>query len=369
MIYNSLGKSGIKVSALGFGTMRWQTEEECARIIHRGLDAGMNYIDTSSGYVDGKSVEWCGKAVKGRRKDVLFSSKADWAGDPSADAVRKSIDGLLRKSGLDYFDFYQVWGLQAMSSLRHILAKGGMVEGVRKAQKEGLIKHGLGFTFHGDAETFKTAIDSGEFLCATVSYNLLNRKEEELINYAAKNGVGVIIMNPLAGGMLTNAQDPSLKFLRHGQQGPWYGGLRFLLANKAISTAILGFSKLEEVDKNLSVLDSPQVSESYRQELIAEVAKAKLSGKVFCTGCRYCADCPNGFDPSYFMQSMRDFEVSGIKPAEVKNWISAKYMGSSPDEVLAKCIDCKLCEENCPQHLKITEEIGKAKGLFRIERV
>ena len=135
-------------------------------------------------------------------------------------------------------------------SLAQALSKGGTIEGVRKAQAEGLIKHGLGFTFHGDATLFKAAVDTREFLCATVSYNLTKRRQEELLDYAAAHGVGVIIMNPLAGGVLTR-DDPSLSFLRQGEYGPWYGALRFLLANESITTAIVGYRRVQEVGHNV----------------------------------------------------------------------------------------------------------------------
>jgi predicted aldo/keto reductase-like oxidoreductase len=161
MIYNPLGNTGIQISALSFGSMRWRSRRACHAIIERGMDLGMNYIDTSSGYVGGQSEKWAGSAVKVRRDQIYFSSKSNWARAPDERAVRRAIEGSLRKTGLDYFDFYQIWGMSRIGTLEQALKKGGMVEGVRRAQREGLIAVGLGFTFHGDAATFKAAIDTG----------------------------------------------------------------------------------------------------------------------------------------------------------------------------------------------------------------
>ncbi len=366
MIYNALGKSGIKISALSFGTMRWQSERACHEIIHRGMDLGMNYIDTSTGYVGGRSEKWSGSAVKSRRNEIYFSSKSSWAQAPNANAVRRSIEQSLRKTGLDYFDLYQIWGLQRTDTLKKALAQCGTVQGIRQAQKDGLVKYGLGFTFHGDAELFKAAVDTGEFLCATVSYNLLKRRQEELLDYAAANGVGTIIMNPLGGGML--ATDTSLRFLcqddggsRHA--GPWYGALRFLLANKSITTAIIGFRRLEEVDLNLKTLKgADSLDDAYRRDLAAKVVATKLVKEDFCTGCGYCRDCPNGFNPTKFMQAIRDFGIYG--QGSLKDWLKVKYIGQSPAQELLLCIECDWCEEQCPQHLKIVQEIVKAQALF-----
>ena len=196
MKYNQLGKSDLQISALSFGSMRWQSEDECHRIIRRGMDLGMNYIDTSTGYVGGRSEQWSGRAVQARRDEIYFSSKTSYGRAPGAAAIRRAIEGSLRRTGLEYLDFYQLWGLSSERMLKSALARGGTVAGVRKAQAEGLIRHGIGFTFHGDARTFKAAIDSGEFLCATVSYNLSKRTHEPLLDYAAAKGVGTMIMNP-----------------------------------------------------------------------------------------------------------------------------------------------------------------------------
>jgi predicted aldo/keto reductase-like oxidoreductase len=368
MIYNVLGKSGLKISALSFGSMRWRSEDACRQIIHRGMDLGMNYIDTSAGYVGGRSEQWSGRAVKGRREQIFFSSKSNYGSAPGATAVRRNIERSLRKTGLDYFDLYQIWGLSREGVLKSALAKGGMVEGVRKAQAEGLIKYGLGFTFHGDARTFVAAVDSGEFLCATVSYNLGKRRQEELLDYAAAHGVGTIIMNPLGGGTLARARDRSMDFLCEGGHGPWVGALRFLLANKSITTALLGFSHLEEVDQDLLALEGAEaLDDAYRRNLAAKMAAAQVTGMFmpedFCTGCGYCRDCPSGMDPTRLMQAMRDFDVYGAGDS-LGDWLRLKYVGQSPEEELARCVECGWCEEQCPQHLKIMTEIRKARETF-----
>jgi predicted aldo/keto reductase-like oxidoreductase len=365
VIYNQLGKSGIQISALSFGSMRWTSQEACHAVIQRGMDLGMNYVDTSTGYVGGRSEKWCGSAVQGRRDEIFFSSKSNWAQAPNASVVRRSIEESLKKTGLDHFDFYQIWGLQRMEALRKALAKGGTIEGVHKAQAEGLIKHGLGFTFHGDASLFKAAVDTGEFLCATVSYNLLKRKHEELLAYAAAHGVGTIIMNPLAGGMLAQAGDRSLDFLCDRDRGPWYGALRFLLANKNITTVIIGFRSLEEVDRDVQTLEGVgALDEAYRRDLAAKMAATRLVEGDFCTGCGYCRDCPNGFNPTKFMQVMRDYAIYGAEAGTLTDWLRANYIGGSPQEELELCIECGWCEEQCPQHLEIIAEIRKAKDAF-----
>ena len=365
MLYKQLGNSGIKISAISFGAMRWPSEQVCHEIINRGLDLGINYVDTSTGYVYGESEKWTGRAVKGRRDEIYFSSKSHFAKAPTADAVRKAIEGSLEATGLDQFDFYQLWGVGAVGTVRDAMAKGGTVEGIRKAQEEELIRIGLGFTFHGPAEAFRAAVDTEEMLCATVSYNLMNRKEEENIAYAADHGVGVIIMNPLAGGVLALAGNAQLDFLRSGDSGPCHGALRFLHANPNITTAIVGFRAAEEVDQAVASLPGAEaLDESFRQRLIANIDAVKLVEGDFCTGCGYCNECPSGVNPAKFMQAVRDFVLYGVNEDRLADWVHSKYPHSDIVKELGQCAECRECETKCPQKLAIVEQIRRGKAVL-----
>lgn len=362
MIYRPLGRTGLHISALSFGTMRWKSEADCHAVISRGLELGLNYLDTSTGYVEGKSLGWCGSMARRHRDKVLVSSKSNWASAPDADAVQRSIEAALKQAGLDFFDFYQLWGLPNLDVLKAALAKNGMVAGVRRAQTRGLIKHGLGFTFHGDAATFRAAVDSGEFLSATVSYNLLNRRDELLLDYAAARGVGTIIMNPLAGGLLAKPDDASLTFLCQDEKGPWYGALRFLLANASVTTAIVGFANVSDLEQDIQALDHPQgLTESFRTTLGLRMAGAKLADGKFCTGCGYCRECPHGFDPARFMQMVRDYTTSGAESEQLAYWIKAQYVEGALADEIAKCKACGTCETMCPQYLKILDAIRRVR--------
>lgn len=366
MIYRPLGKSGIKLSAVCFGTMRWNSEEDCRKIINRGLEAGMNYFDTSTGYVRGLSDVWTANAIRGKRSEVYYSSKSSFGSAPSENDTRRAIDKTLKRTGLDYFDFYQVWGLSSAENLKKALMKGGTVDGINKAVKDGLVKYGPGFTFHGTPDVFKAAIDSGVFLSATVSYNLMHRQEEELISYAANKGVGIIIMNPLAGGVLGMAGDKKYDFLRNGSMGTWYGALRFLLANKNITSSIVGFSQPGQVDDSMAALeDSENLGEAFSQDMINKMNAVKWTDEGFCTGCKYCEVCPNDFSPSKLMSAIRDSRIHGVNEKDLKNWIYAAYTHDIlPEQALERCLECGICQEKCPQKLEIVNEIQRIKQVF-----
>jgi uncharacterized protein len=363
MQYRTSGKLGVEFSAVGFGSMRWPSEDACRRIIERGIDLGLNYVDTSTGYCNGQSEVWTGRAVKRRRREIYVSNKTQYGRAPKADQVRAAIEKSLEAMELDYLDFYQFWGLDSTELVKEAVKKGGFVEGVRKAQADGLVRQGLGFTFHGPPAAFRAAVDTGEFVSATVSYNLLNRKEDDNIAYAAAKGMAIVIMNPLAGGVLGLAGLPFFDFLREGGPGPANGALRFLLANPSITTGIVGFRAVEEVDQAAAAVQgSEKLGDEYRQGLLRRIEALKLPEGHFCTGCNYCKDCPKGVNVSKFMQAMRDFEVYGVERERLTEWIWSKYPHQDPVAQLDACTACGNCEGKCPQHLKIIETIGRGKA-------
>jgi predicted aldo/keto reductase-like oxidoreductase len=362
MLYRTLGKTGIKISAVSFGSMRWPSEEECELIVARGVEHGLNYVDTSTGYCGGQSEVWTGRAAARRRDRIFVSNKTRYAAAPRADEVRRAIEKSLQAMGLDYLDFYQLWGLETMEVLQASLRKGGFVDGVRQAQRDGLVRHGLGFTFHGAPETFRAAVDTGEFVSATVSYNLLNRREAENIAYAAAKGMGVIVMNPLAGGVLALAGLPALNFLRAPGAGQERGALRFLAAHREITTAIVGYRSAAEVDQAAAAMKGAgRLGDAYRARLERRMEGVRLLEGTFCTGCGYCKECPSGVNVPKYMQTMRDFEVYGVAHERLADWIWSKYAHADPVKQLAACTACGRCESKCPQHLAIIAAIRRGR--------
>ncbi len=364
MIYHELGTSGIRISSLAFGAMRWQNEADCRAIMERGMDAGLNYVDTSTGYVGGQSQVWVANAIRERRDDILFSTKTGYGQAHKAKEFVASLAARLKKLRLDHADMVQVWGIETMATLEAALAKDGTVAGARQAQKDGLVRHGIGFTFHGPPEVFKAAVDSGEFLSATVSYSLLNREAEPLLAYAAERGVGILIMNPLAGGMLALAERQDYAFLRGPDSGPVYGSLRFLLANPNISAALVGYRVPAELDESLRALDTPDdLAEPLRRDLIKRIEGVARPDGRFCTGCGYCKECPEGFKPPKFMKTMRDFALYAGDEERLVPWLISRYeTRQTVADALARCVECGKCEDVCPQKLPIISEIRRAKA-------
>jgi len=137
MQYRGLGKTGVKVSALGFGAMRLPQiningntrvdEEKSIEMIHRAFELGVNYIDTAPGYCNGESEVVVGKALKGWRDKIYLSTKNPIE-NASGDDWRKRLENSLKKLDTDYIDFYHMWGINWETYETKIDVKGGPLE-------------------------------------------------------------------------------------------------------------------------------------------------------------------------------------------------------------------------------------------------
>ena len=246
MIYREFGKTGKKISALGFGAMRLPTlevkgktvfdHEESIRIIHAAFDLGVNYIDTAPYYCEKESEIIVGKALKGRRDDVYVSTKNPVENASGADWTVR-LESSLKKLDLDCIDFYHMWGISWDAFTEKIDVPDGPLQAALKAKEEGLIGH-LSFSFHDKPENLIRIADTGYFESVLCQYNLMDRSNEAGIEHAKRKGMGVVIMGPVGGGRL-GAPSPTIAGLLPGRitSSPQIA-LRFVLSNPNVDCAL-----------------------------------------------------------------------------------------------------------------------------------
>ena len=257
-------RSGHKVPRISIGAMRFPKDTDVAvSLLRYAIDRGMRYIDTSRGY--GES-EWIiGFALKdGYRDKVILSSKwspwnmmVDPSDDTSSDCVRRRIEESLKRLDVDYLDYYQVWSINKREQYDKVVAKGGMVEGMLKAKKEGLVGH-LGFTTHDSVENLLTYIEEADW-CEVLltTYNLINIQYAPVIEAAHAKGIGTLIMNPVGGGRLAE-KSPVLMALAkevgdRKQRFTQMGGIRPYGVTLLISGMDNGTPHLYETDPSGAV--------------------------------------------------------------------------------------------------------------------
>lgn len=364
MQYRMYGKTGDKVSVLGFGAMRLPMVGDhvdmdlSVGIIRRALDLGVNYIDSAAGYCRGESQIAVGKAVKGRRDKVFVSTKNPYKGE-SADEWQKFLDQSLERIDVDYIDFYHSHGLQ-WEQYQQMLGRGKPIERFRKAKEEGLIRH-MCYSCHDSPENMMKLIDTGDFQGMLVQYNLLDRRNEEAIAYAHEKGMGVAIMGPVGGGRLVAPSDQIQNMVGGARSTPDVA-LRFVLSNPNVTLALSGMNSMAMVEENVATASREEpLSEEERRKVLDVLEETKRLSDLYCTGCGYCMPCPNDIDiPENFrlMNYHRVFGLMDYAREQYKRLGSRRKRDGTVVVVwAAACLECGECEPKCPQSIPIREQL------------
>jgi predicted aldo/keto reductase-like oxidoreductase len=371
MQYRDFGELGYQVSALGFGAMRLPEDENgdvdrdyAAALIREGIDAGINYVDTAPLYNRGQSEEVVGEALQdGYRERVWLSTKNQRVND-DPDDWRRRLDESLRKLKADYLDVYHVWGISWKEFTEHLSIKNGPLAAARKAQEEGLFRH-LFFSFHAPPEDLFKIIDAGEFVGCTVQYNLIDRKNEAGIAYAAAKGLAVVIMGPVGGGRLAGPSSVIEDASFSAASTPELA-LRFVLTNANVSCAISGMSTRDQLRENLATASRPgRLGEDELARINESFDEYRRLAELYCTACDYCQPCPENVAISRVLALYNLARVYGLEEAARKLYTEIGRVGFyAKKNNAAACTSCGECAEKCPQNLDIPAELAAAHAVL-----
>ncbi len=324
MEYRVLGKTGLKISRLGFGGIPIQRigAEEVRPLMERMVEAGINYIDTARGYT--VSEEYLGRALEGMRDKFVLASKSM---SRTADAMAADVNTSLHNLRTDYIDLYQLHN-PSLEELDKVLAPGGAMEALEAAKAAGKIGH-IGLTAHS-LDVFRRALDVPQVETIMFPYNIVESQGTELIRECEKRSIGFICMKPLAGGAIENASV----------------ALRYILQENAVTVVIPGMATLAELEQNLVSCEQRGPLTAEEQDVINQIKK-DLSGN-FCRRCNYCQPCPQGISISNCLLHEGYLTRYGLA-----DWARKRYDSMSTHA--SDCIQCGLCETRCPYHLPIRE--------------
>ncbi len=371
MQYTEFGKTGIQVSRLGFGCMRFPSrevdgrkvfdEEESIRMMHRAMELGVNYFDTAPGYCEKQSEIIVGKALKGRRDKVYLSTKYP-SEEASGDDLERKLETSLKKLDTDYIDFYHMWGISLKTFVERLDTPDGPMARARKLRDAGVIRH-ISFSFHDAPENMIEIIQRGEGVFASVlcQYNLLDRANEDAIAYAHEQGLGVTIMGPVGGGRL-GAPSKVIQDLLPGKvQSSAEMALRFVMNNKNVNIALSGMSSMDMVEENAAVASNMEpLTPEEEARIAASLEENRRLADLYCTGCNYCMPCPKGINIPEIFKMMNYHRVYGLTKFARDNYAR---IGKEPwlnFQNAAACVQCGACEKKCPQHLHIREQLRAA---------
>ena len=378
MLFRKMNKVEYDLSILGFGCMRLPVtkdgnidENQATDMLRYAIDHGVNYVDTAYPYHNGESEPFVGRALQGayREKVNLATKLPSWLIKSRADMDRY-LDEQLKRLQTDHIDFYLVHGL--MKPFWENLSTLGVTDFLDSAIADGRIKY-AGFSFHDELALFKEIVDAYDWTFCQIQYNFMDEQNQagtEGLRYAADHGLGIVIMEPLRGGMLTR-DIPSINSI--WKKAPvqrslpdW--ALRWVWNHPEVTVVLSGMSSFEQVEQNVGYAKSGLPNSLSQEELSlfkeVEVEYKKLI-KIPCTGCRYCMPCPSSVSiPECFEMYNQGCMFEAPDAASLQyDFALSGFLTGSPG-FASQCQECGECEEKCPQGIPIREYLKKVAAYF-----
>ncbi len=365
MIYKPYGTTGHSVSAVGFGGMRFdltQSDSDNADVVLYAVDNGITYLDTAPGYSDDHSEPIFGLALQrlGQRRDKVFISTKNFP--ENCDTAQKAVEAVeksLSRLKTDYIDFYHIWCIRRMSEYDYAMKPDGQYEGLLRCKERGLIRH-IVVSTHLRGPDVATLLEKREFEGVLLGVNILNFLYRwEGVQAAAKLGLGVVAMNPLAGGIIPQ-NEQALAYLAEPGETPTEAALRFCVSCPQITVTLNGFTTRGQIDTACRVADRATPFTDAHIERIRKHVSENMN--ALCTGCGYCMGrCPVEIPISGYMQYYNEKLLLNKTDTEMAAGLDGqkKYgilVGAKPAD---HCVHCGRCEVACTQHLDIIRRLGQ----------
>lgn len=362
MIYKTYGKTGVEVSAVGFGGMRFDTSlpmQKNAELLHYAAQKGITYFDTAPGYCADQSEKIFGIALKEMPRGSYYIStkrKPQEARNKQGflDEVKKSLDRL----NCGYIDFYHIWCLRNMSHYE-LAFTSGQYEALLEAKQQGLIKH-IVCSSHQPGSEIRQIVEDGKVEGVLMGINILNFPYRwQGVTACHERGLGVVAMNPLGGGSIPEHED-KLRFLSKSGETPTEAALRFTIASPQITVTLNGFTTTEHIDAACRVADNALAYTNEEIEAIRKLLGDNMNAA--CTGCGYCMNCPQSINIAGYMQVYNEKQMFGASEMEMEAILADEHAWGrlvGVSATAADCIECGACEAECTQHLNIIERLAE----------
>ena len=374
-------KYGEKISQLGYGCMRFTRKgagidyEKAEKEVMMAVEQGVNYYDTA--YVYGGSEECLGRILAENhcRDKVKVATKLPQYILRSEKGIEKTFREELSRLRTDYIDYYLMHMFTDPLEWEK-LQELDIEEWIRRKKEEGSIRQ-IGFSYHGNSDSFLKILELYDWDFCQIQYNYLDEHTQAGrvgLKAAAAKGIPVIIMEPLRGGKLVNLPEKAKKALRDSSSGytPAELALRWLWDQPEVTCVLSGMNSTEMVEENIRIAsdaDAGSLTEKDFEVIEAIKAAVKEKEKVGCTGCRYCMPCPAGVDiPAVFHY----YNLCYLDKKMTGRFEFARNVGMQKEPGYAtRCIRCGKCEQHCPQQIPIIEMLKTADRdlrppLFRV---
>jgi hypothetical protein len=344
MPMRTLGKTGMKVTVLGFGCMTTSDPS----VIEQGVEAGINYFDTARGYQNGQNERMVGAALKPHRNKIFLSSKTP--AKTKADALA-NIDTALKELGTDHID---IWYLHARRSPEEVPDE--LFDAQDEAVKAGKVRF-KGVSFHtGFQQLFPYLIEKKRTDVILTSYNFtMEPWMDGLIDSAANAGIGIVAMKVMAGGFRSNKPGTPMAE-KLSRQGAMAAALKWAVRRPNIHTSIPGIMDLDQLDENFKAVSAGWKADD--SKVLA--AQLKAISPLYCRTCGTCAgSCAQGLPVSDVLRILSYSDGYGEFALARERWQELPEMLQQ-----VKCSDCSRCVIDCPNGVHVRERVSRAQELL-----
>jgi uncharacterized protein len=354
----AFGRTGLHTTLLGFGGFHLLEIPlaEASYLLNRYLDEGGNYIETAASYGDGESERKIGLSIADRRKEYILATKT---GERTKDGALASLDRSLHNLRTDYVDLFIMHAVGSMEELDQLLAPGGALEAAEEARRMGKIRH-IGISMHGQPDVLIRALKEYPFeaVMTTINYydncnfpEILN----ELVPLAQDKGAAVILMKPVADGLLWRSSEIAFQYA----------------LSQPVSIVVAGINNREILEADLSYVENfTPITEERIQRLYVEAPEL---GTYVCRQCGKCEPCPEGVPiqqifryEGYFDRQMADGIVTNASDYALKErlrfWFGNRDMAKKRYARLSvkadMCTSCGDCMPRCPYGIDIIRKLS-----------
>ena len=340
--YKVLGKTGLKVTTVGFGCMITSD----GSVVERAADLGITYFDTARNYQNGNNERMVGAALKKKRKDIVLSTKTE--GRSKEDALAQ-LDISLKELGTDFVD---IWYLHAKDKPEDV--NDGLLEAQQIARKAGKIRFAGVSTHSAEMVPFLARNPNVEVILAQYNFSTAPSMGEGF-DVAAKAGKGVVAMKVMAGGF-RRQQPGSPMQEKLKRDGAMLAALKWVLRNPSVHTTIPSMTDMAQLDENLKACAQPFGAAD--EKLLA--LQLDHIRPMYCRMCGECAgQCRQGLPVSDVLRFLSYADGYGQFALGRERFLQ---LGAAHTAV--RCTECPGCTVQCPYGVHVAQRLIRAQDLF-----
>jgi uncharacterized protein len=342
--YRTIGKTGLKPTAVGFGCMITSDQS----VIERAADIGITYFDTARGYQGGNNERMVGAALKGKRNSLILSSKTP---SPTKERALADLDKSLSELGTDHLD---IWYLHAKSKPADLA--DDLLEAQNIAKQAGKIRFAGISTHAGQPELLPAVIAKKHFDVVLTSYNFtMDPAMDPLIKTVRDAGIGIVAMKVMAGGF-RRIKETDAQYSIFKRDGAMLSMLKWVLRNKNVDTTIPSITDLDQLEQNLKAMAEPFTPVD--QKLLT--AHLNMIRPLYCSMCGSCeGKCAKGLPVADLIRYVSYADGYGEFAMAREQYLEMpEYLQD------VRCSSCEGCTITCPNGVRISERVGRAQELF-----